>query len=95
VPRPQLTDPRVGGDGVRKSGVGMKRVLMIAYHFPPLAGSSGIQRTLRFVQQLPRFGWQPLVLTTRIGAYERTSHDLEDKLPTDTVVRRAFALAGC
>jgi hypothetical protein len=28
----------------------MKRVLMIAYHFPPLAGSSGIQRTLRFVQ---------------------------------------------
>jgi hypothetical protein len=28
----------------------MKRILMIAYHFPPLAGSSGIQRTLRFVQ---------------------------------------------
>lgn len=30
----------------------MKRILMIAYHFPPLAGSSGIQRTLRFVQHL-------------------------------------------
>ena len=40
----------------------MKKVLMIAYHFPPLAGSSGIQRTLRFAQQLPERGWQPIVL---------------------------------
>ena len=39
----------------------MKRILMIAYHFPPLTGSSGIQRTLRFVQHLPAFGWQPSV----------------------------------
>jgi hypothetical protein len=31
----------------------MTRVLMVAYHFPPLAGSSGIQRTLRFVRHLP------------------------------------------
>jgi hypothetical protein len=38
----------------------MKRVLMVAYHFPPLAGSSGIQRTLRFAQQLPDFGWEPI-----------------------------------
>ena len=41
----------------------MKKVLMVAYHFPPLAGSSGIQRTLRFAQQLPEFGWEPIVLT--------------------------------
>jgi hypothetical protein len=27
---------------------------MIAFHFPPFAGSSGVQRTLRFVQQLPQ-----------------------------------------
>ena len=43
----------------------MKRVLMVAYHFPPLAGSSGVQRTLRFVQQLPQHGWEPLVLTVQ------------------------------
>ena len=70
----------------------MKRVLMVAYHFPPLAGSSGIQRTLRFVQHLPRFGWQPLVLSTHTRAYERISHDLDADLPSGTVVRRAFAL---
>ena len=70
----------------------MKSVLMVAYHFPPLAGSSGIQRTLRFVQQLPRFDWQPMVLTADLRAYERTSADLMSDVPAGTVVERAFAL---
>lgn len=70
----------------------MKCVLMVAFHFPPLAGSSGIQRTLRFVQQLPRFGWQPLVLSAHPRAYEQTSTDLVSDIPAGTVVERAFAL---
>ncbi len=70
----------------------MKCVLMVAYHFPPLAGSSGIQRTLRFAQQLPEFGWQPLILSAHPRAYERTGDDLEREVPAGTVVRRAFAL---
>ncbi|MBK7674436.1 MAG: glycosyltransferase [Candidatus Accumulibacter sp.] len=70
----------------------MKRILMIGYHFPPLAGSSGIQRTLRFVQHLPSFGWQPLVITANVRAYERISDDLMADVPTDTIVHRAFAL---
>ena len=65
---------------------------MVAYHFPPLAGSSGIQRTLRFVQQLPAFGWQPLVLTAHARAYERCGQDLDAEVPADCVVRGAFAL---
>ena len=69
-----------------------RRLLMIAYHFPPLRGSSGIQRTLRFVQHLPRFGWQPLVLTASPRAYEDTSDDQMREIPAGTVVRRAFAL---
>lgn len=68
-----------------------KRVLLVAYHFPPLAGSSGIQRTLRFAQQLPALGWQPLVLTAHPRAYERTSQDLSDDVPAGTVVCRAQA----
>lgn len=70
----------------------MKKVLMVAYHFPPHAGSSGIQRTLRFVQYLPSLGWQPLVLTVKQHAYEETSLDLLADIPPDTVVRRAFAI---
>lgn len=69
-----------------------RRVLMIAYHFPPFAGSSGVQRTLRFVQQLPRFGWEPLVLTAHPRAYEKTSQDLLRDIPEGTVVKRAWAL---
>ncbi len=70
----------------------MRRVLMIAYHFPPMAGSSGIQRTLRFVQHLPSFGWEPLVLSVAPQAYERTSADLLGDVPAGVVVKRAFAL---
>ena len=70
----------------------VKRLLMIAYHFPPLAGSSGIQRTLRFARHLPRLGWQPLVLTAHPRAYERTSDDLLQAVEPGTVVERAFAL---
>lgn len=69
-----------------------RRVLLIAFHFPPLAGSSGIQRTLRFVQQLPDFGWEPVVLTAREWVYERVSEDLLSSVPQTVHVRRAFAL---
>lgn len=70
----------------------MRRVLMIAFQFPPFAGSSAIQRTLRFVQQLPRHGWQPLVLSAAPAAYESTSDDLLTSIPAGTVVERALAL---
>jgi len=63
---------------------------MIAFHFPPYSGSSGIHRTFRFVQHLPALGWEPLVLTATTGAYERCSGDLD--LPRGLVIRRAIAL---
>ena len=65
---------------------------MIAFHFPPLAGSSGIQRTIGFARHLPRFGWEPLILTAHPRAYERVSDDQLADLPPDTIVERAFAL---
>jgi glycosyltransferase involved in cell wall biosynthesis len=69
----------------------MKRVLMVAFHFPPNAESSGIQRTLRFVQHLPDLGWQPVVLTAHPRAYRQTSPDLMSQVPAGTEVVRAFA----
>jgi len=70
----------------------MKRLLMIAFHFPPLVGSSGIQRTISFARHLPRFGWEPLVLTAHPRAYERVSDNQLTELPTGAIVERAFAL---
>lgn len=65
---------------------------MVAFHFPPFAGSSGVQRTLRFVQHLPGLGWEPLVLSANPMAYEKTSDDLMAEVPADRIVNRAWAL---
>ena len=70
----------------------MKRLLMVAFHFPPLAGSSGIQRTLSFARHLPGCGWEPLILSAHPRAYERVSDDLLREIDPGTVVERAFAL---
>jgi hypothetical protein len=70
----------------------VKRVLMVAYHFPPMNVSSGIQRTLRFAQYLPEFNWEPLVLTAHSRAYPGTSQASLAELPPHLHVRRAFAL---
>ena len=40
----------------------MKRVLFIAFHFPP-GGGAGVQRSHAFVRDLPAEGWEPVVLT--------------------------------
>ena len=69
----------------------MKRVLMIAYHFPPLAGSSGIQRTLRFTRYLPEFGLQPAVLTAHLRAFQQLSDDQLPDIPSGLEVIRAPA----
>lgn len=50
----------------------MKNVLVIAYYFPPL-GMGGVQRTLKFCKYLPKFGWNPIVVTVKDTAY--FSHD--------------------
>jgi glycosyltransferase involved in cell wall biosynthesis len=70
----------------------VKRVLMIAFHFPPLRGSSGIQRTLKFAQYLPDQGWQPLVLSAHPRAYANRGDDQMKEIAPDAVVHRAFAL---
>jgi glycosyltransferase involved in cell wall biosynthesis len=70
----------------------VKRVLIVAYHFPPLAGSSGYLRSLKFCRYLPENGWQPTVLTVSPRAYERTDSSQLGEVPATVNVRRAFAL---
>lgn len=40
----------------------MKKLLYIAYYFPP-AGGPGVQRSLKFARYLPDHGWLPTVVT--------------------------------
>ncbi len=68
-----------------------RRVLMIAFHYPPVLRSSGVHRTAKFVQYLPENGWQPLVLTVHPRAYMEYDKTYSEDLPGVTV-KRAFAL---
>jgi Glycosyltransferase len=47
----------------------MKRILFVAYHFPPHGGAA-VQRSLKFVKYLPAFGIEPTVMTG-VGATDR------------------------
>lgn len=68
------------------------RALLIAFHFPPQAGSSGIQRSLSFSRHLPASGWEPLVLTAKANVYEAQNPSQLASIPANLLVRRAFAL---
>jgi len=89
-PQRAMTNPDVAAGLPHPSTA--KRLLMVAYHFPPLAGSSGIQRTLRFAQQLPEHGWDPIVLSAHPRAYTAIAPDLLPEISAGMVVERAFAL---
>ena len=63
-------------------GAVMKKVLMIAYHFPPMV-SVGVLRTLKFAKYLPRFEWKPAILTVRNPdplAYKLDPQHMKEKL---------------
>ena len=69
-----------------------KRILMIAYHYPPNAGSSGVHRTLKFSQYLLEMGWLPSVLTVHPRVYEAWDARQLSEIPSQVEVKRAFAL---
>ncbi len=67
----------------------MKKVLVIAYQFPP-AGGSGVQRTAKFVKYLRNFGWEPVVFTANIPKNSLKDESmLKDIPPAVKVVRTA------
>ena len=64
---------------------------MIAFHYPPMGGSSGLQRALKFSDYLREHGWQPHVLTVRDWVYENTRPEQLADIPEDVEVTRALA----
>ncbi len=63
-------------DRLKLPDTGRKKVLFCAYIFPPLGGS-GVQRSLKFVKYLRKYGYEPIVLT--VG-------ENDGKLPNDTTL---------
>ncbi len=67
-------------------------MLIVAFHFPPQAGSSGQLRSLKYCRYLPEFGWQPAVLTPNPRAYDATDEKGLESIPKGVPVIRSFAL---
>lgn len=65
----------------------MKKVLVIAYYFPP-SGGPGVQRVLKHIRYLKEFGWQPIVLTVSNGQFPARDESLMDEIPSDVPVHR-------
>jgi len=69
-----------------------KRALLIAFHFPPQTGSSGIQRTLSFAKDLGDSHWDPMVLSAHSMAYEETNSSQLADVPASLLVSRPYCL---
>ncbi len=68
--------------------MGQKKVLIIAYHFPP-TGGAGALRSLKTAKYLPQHGWDPVVLTVKNPDWYYAQDDLliKDMPPAGVVVR--------
>lgn len=69
----------------------MKKVLIVSHPFPP-TGGGGVQRVSKFVKYLPRFGWNPVVLSARPEYYPLRDESLLRDIPPDVRVERTFSL---
>lgn len=67
-----------------------KRVLVLAYYFPPM-GLSGVQRAAKLVKYLPASGWIPHVLTTQPGGYFAHDESLLREVE-DAEITRSYSL---
>lgn len=65
----------------------MKKVLFIAYLYPPIA-NSGTRRSLEFVNHLPDSGWEPIVLTVANPPSNSCEPSLLDEIRPGTRVER-------
>lgn len=68
-----------------------KKVLFLIFGFPPRAGS-GIQRAVRFVQHLPKNGWEPIILTIPKWGNDIIDTRWEKQLPENLKIYRVFSL---
>ncbi len=65
----------------------MKKVLVITYYWPP-AGGPGVQRVLNIVENLPEFGWEPIVLTVENPSAPAFDKSLVSRIPEECKVYR-------
>lgn len=68
---------------------GDRLVLMIAFHYPPIAASAGALRTRAFASYLPDYGWHAHILTPSAFVYDEC--DEGAIVPPEAQVHRSWA----
>ncbi|WP_437774292.1 glycosyltransferase [Sorangium sp. So ce1097] len=85
---------RAASDADAQAGVvlpgaaGHRRLLLISYHFPPVGGA-GVQRPVKFVKYLHRFGWEASVLVAANPSAPLSDESLLRDIPAETHIERA------
>jgi glycosyltransferase involved in cell wall biosynthesis len=64
----------------------MKKLLLIAYFYPPLGGP-GVQRPVKLVKYLKKFGWQTDVITVKDIVFHSYDKGLEQEDEANLVLR--------
>jgi glycosyltransferase involved in cell wall biosynthesis len=71
----------------------VKRVLVLAYFFPPLGGG-GVQRSLKLVRYLEPHGWASTVVTAREEDYWIVDPTLLEEIPSTAEIVRVGGLTS-
>lgn len=69
----------------------MRRLLYIVHDFPPVGGGR-VLRAVRFVRNLPRWGWEPIVLTPRQPAGQERDELLQAQVERHCSIFRTPSL---
>lgn len=74
-----------------RSAPGARRVLVVAFHYPPDNTSTGVLRTLKFTQYLLGHGWRSHVISVPVALYPSCDPDNARVLPDGIEVERTWA----
>jgi glycosyltransferase involved in cell wall biosynthesis len=64
-----------------------KKICIITYFFPP-TGGGGVQRVLKFVKFLPKFGWKPILLIPKRVKYPLRDWSRVEDVPREVKIHK-------
>ncbi|MEK7691393.1 MAG: hypothetical protein AAB425_10280, partial [Bdellovibrionota bacterium] len=64
----------------------MKKLLIVSYFYPPI-NAMGTARVASFVKHLPKFGWQPYVVTAKPGQWVQSNGQIPEGESPEQVCR--------
>ena len=70
----------------KKNIINLKKILVITYYWPP-SGGPGVQRVLKYCKYLPKYGWEPIILTVSGGDFPVLDESLKSEVKNLKIFR--------